>query len=106
MHLQMQRGQKENSMAKRNRGTVSADLLERSADRIGEALGTAVRTMEDLGGRAAQAASDLRGRAEAVVQKARPTTRRLKASGRTRRGTRTVAARRGKSSKRTGRKKR
>jgi hypothetical protein len=101
---------KENGMAKQNpEGKAPEGLLERSADRIGEALGTAVRKMEDLGGRAAEVASDLRGRAETVGQKARKavrrTTRRIKASGRRTRKT-TTAGRSRKSTKRTATKKR
>jgi hypothetical protein len=101
---------KENGMVKQNpEGNASEGLLERSADRIGEALGTAVRKMEDLGGRAAEAASDLRGRAETVGRKARKavrrTTRRIKASGR--RTRKAAAAGRGRrSTKRTSRKQR
>jgi hypothetical protein len=85
---------KENSMAKQNRDdTASAGLLERSADRIGAALGTAVRRMEDLGG--------------AVTRKVTRRTTRRKARGTsTRRRTRTAAARGRRKSKGTSRKKR
>jgi hypothetical protein len=122
---------KENEMAKRNAGGKASDgILERSADRIGEALGTAVRTMEDLGGRVAGTATDLAGRAAETAttltrragnqvrgatrratrkasKSARSATKRVKAGGRrTLSQARAAAARARRSIKQTRRKKR
>jgi hypothetical protein len=91
-------------MAKRNPdGRAPEGLLERSADLIGETLGTAVRRMEDLGGRARAGAA---AATREVRKAARRTTRRIKlTSRRTRGGTRTTTARR-KSTRGMARKKR